>query len=337
MARWLMGCLALAAVAAAPPVRSPLLPGPVLRGQKGEQVESLALSRDGKRLVAYYEDRTKQQAACFLRDWDAAEGRARKRLSLEHDLTGLALSPDGKSLAFASSRSVHVWDASTLTERSKVALEQDLGPVANVRFSTDGKSLGCIHDKGASLFAVGPSSTERPFRLKKFMLGAVFSPNSHLLAAPDEQDVDLWDVTKEKVIRTLGEHRGVVKAMAFAPDGKRLAAAASRLTPQRRYFAEVRLWEVATGKLLRTIALGECYPTGLAFSGDGKWLVLVGGRGWKGPGRLSLFDAEGVERASRTFPRKEAVLDLASASAATRFATSHADGSIRVWDVRPGR
>jgi WD40 repeat protein len=337
MARWLMGCLALAAVAAAPPVRSPLLPGPVLRGQKGEQVKAIVLSRDGKRLVASYEDQTKKQATWCLRDWDTVEGRERKRASLERGAHALALSPDGKSLAFSSYETLHIWDASKLTERCRRDENNPSLSSTSVGFSTKGAFLSYVNHHGAAVFGVGRTKLKEVCRVKRFALGAVFSPTLHLLAAPDEQDVDLWDPTSQKVVRTLGEHRGVVKAMAFTSDGKRLAVAASRLTPQRRYAAELRLWEVATGKRLRTIDLGECYPTGLTFSGDGKWLMLVGWRGWEGPGRLSLFDVEGVERAARSFSRQEAVLDLASASAATRFATSHADGSIRLWDVRSGR
>jgi WD40 repeat protein len=337
VARWLMGCLALAAVAAAPPVRSPLLPGPVLRGQKGEQVKAIALSRDGKRLIASYEDRTQEEVTWCLRDWNAVEGRERKRASLKYGAHALALSPDGKSLACSLYGIIRVWDASKLTERCRRDESSESLSSTSVGFSTKGAFLSFVDRRGALIFGVGPTMLKEVCRVERFALGAVFSPTLHLLAIPDEQDVDLWEPTSQKVVRTFGEHRGVVKAMAFTSDGKRLAVAASRLTPQRRYAAELRLWEVATGKLLRTIDLGECYPTGLAFSGDGKWLVLVSRRGWEGPGRLSLIDADGVERAARGFSRQEAVLDLASASAATRFATSHADGSIRLWDVRPGR
>jgi WD40 repeat protein len=333
--RWLVGCLALAAAfAAAPPPRSPLVCVRVFPAAKGERLCVPALSPDGRLLASCHERFVGDGTEYTLRECSAIDGRVRRSCQAPVWMQSLAYSPDGKPLALTTGRGVYVWDLADLPPQS----EPDWGGRGSVRFSAKkGSTLGHVDRTMATVYDLGARKMTTVARLEVPTEGAVFGPDLSLLAVPDEQDVDLWDVAAKKVVRTLGEHRGVVRALAFSPDGKRLAALAHRLTPQRRHASELRLWEVRTGRLLWTADLGECYPRGLAFSGgDGGWLLAAARRGVDGPGLLRLFDADrGEQRAAYTFPPTETVVDVTAAAAVPRFATSHADGSVRLWDVRP--
>jgi WD40 repeat protein len=152
---------------------------------------------------------------------------------------------------------------------------------------------------------------------------------------PNHQDVDLWDVAKGKIVRSLLDHRGSTGAMAFSTDGKTLAVSTYRSTEEGDCVGEIRLWDVATGKLLRTIDLGVSHPAALVFSPDGKRIALADEHEPYGRGRLRLFDvATGKERARVELGWREAIDSLTFDPTGTSLGAVHRDGSVRLWQVR---
>ncbi len=102
----------------------------------------------------------------------------------------------------------------------------------------------------------------------KINIGRVaLSPDAKLLATTDQfGKVSLWDVETVKVVRTLdiGDSRWSL-ALAFSPDGKRIAAG------QRR----IRVFEVATGKVLATLEVAKRNVTSIALSADGQRIATA--------------------------------------------------------------
>jgi WD40 repeat protein len=84
-----------------------------------------------------------------------------------------------------------------------------------------------------------------------------------------DKTVRLWNVADGKGVKTLSGHPDVIYAIAFHPDGKRLASLG--------YAGNLFVWDVETGKPIfqQKIAPG-LLTFGLAFSPDGKRLAVTG-------------------------------------------------------------
>jgi WD40 repeat protein len=169
--------------------------------------------------------------------YDAAAGEGRKRLDVQAGGGSLALSPDGKLLAWVNH------DATvSVVEAATGAVVHQLGK-------------GYPKESKAALVAKG-------------VYAVAFAPDGKSLAAGGEYDntIRLWDLASGKPVREFEGHRGPVGGVTFTPDGRALASWSS-------WEREVRLWDTATGKERRRLQGHEERVTGLAISPDGKLLA----------------------------------------------------------------
>jgi WD40 repeat protein len=94
-----------------------------------------------------------------------------------------------------------------------------------------------------------------------------FSPIDNTLALHDEGSIHLWDVSKPKPRepRQLAAKNGRLNALAWGPDGKKLATAGKA--------GAAAIWDVASGKQIREWTL-PVEPKVLAFAPDGRHLAI---------------------------------------------------------------
>jgi WD40 repeat protein len=83
--------------------------------------------------------------------------------------------------------------------------------------------------------------------------------------------VRLWEAESGQETRRLQGHAGVVRAVAFAPDGRSLASAGSDAT--------VRLWEAESGRETRRLQGHSGEVWAVAFAPDGRSLASAGDDG----------------------------------------------------------
>src|SRR5262249_41638322 len=108
--------------------------------------------------------------------------------------------------------------------------------------------------------------------------------------------IHLWDLAAgQGTPRILRPHTGKIVALAYSPDGSRLASTSAFGGPEfmdARPGGELKLWAVATGRELATPRRNIAVFRWLAFSPDNHRLVLSPGGEWDVSGEAHVWDAE---------------------------------------------
>jgi WD40 repeat protein len=167
----------------------------------------------------------------------------------------IAFAPDDKTLAFGSGPAAIV--LGTATGQVKQTLQPATGSILGVAFSPDGRLLA-----GA---------------------GIAESLDSRLGTQRHGQ-VTLWNASTGAIVQTIDGPTGGAEKVAFAPDGRAVAAAGTGPARERRdkvrgarvrgHASEVRLWDVTTGKLIWSMEEESEAAFSLAFSPNGKMLAF---------------------------------------------------------------
>ncbi|HBI41263.1 MAG TPA: hypothetical protein DDY78_00195 [Planctomycetales bacterium] len=147
------------------------------------------------------------------------------------------------------------------------------------------------------------------------VFAAAFSPDGKTLATAGEttllpsgevdNSVKLWDAAAGTRIATLEGHAGIIRCLAFSPDGKTLAAGYNVFRQEDRGSSivgwEVKLWRVGGAKEIGVLKDKSLGLGALVFSSDGKTLAVAGG-GWeanKPVGEVSLWDVKSGRNTAR--------------------------------------
>jgi WD40 repeat protein len=233
----------------------------------------LAFSADGALLASSGPD--------SLRLWEPATLREVRRFgSTAGRNDRAALSPDGRILASMADGGVRLWETATGNPRAFLGGAEDEFACDPV-FLGDG-SIIAARDRGTSIRLWDPSTGRELRRIasKEMALLIEPSPDGRILAVAEaavhtqDRQVSLLEVATGQEVGRLEGHLGVLRALAFSPDGRFLATAADDRPRWRDQ--SLRLWDVASGRLLCRLDPHRSGVSALAFSPDGALLASAG-------------------------------------------------------------
>src|SRR5262249_37805949 len=138
--------------------------------------------------------------------------------------------------------------------------------------------------------------------------------------------VEVWDAITGKERRPI---RNNGSALAFSPDGKRLAAGG--------YRSDLTVWEVKTGQCALRVAVHYEYIDQAAFSPCGRYLAAVG-ESYEGSdkglvGEVRIWDLRTGKQQGLFRGKGAGVVQLAHSPDGKRLAVGQRDGTVLVWDV----
>jgi WD40 repeat protein len=227
-----------------------------------------------------------------LRIFGTSDGRELLRIDPEADLVfSVALSPDGKSVACSGETPsqagfIKVFDA--ISGRRLLTITGHKGPVRSVVYSPDGQLLASASDDGTA---------------------------------------KLWYANSGKLLRTIAGRDSSITAMcavAFSPDGRRLAGAILE-------DSTARMWDAATGRQLCELRGHTSNVTRLVFSPDGQRLATA-----SEDHTVKVWRTDTGQELITLVGHVDGVAGVAFSPNGERLASAGYDNTVRVWDSASG-
>jgi WD40 repeat protein len=152
--------------------------------------------------------------------------------------------------------------------------------------------------------------------------GPSFSPDSRLLAGGEGNTVKVWELLTGRLHATYTGHAQPVRAVAFRPDGRRLASTGQDWT--------VRTWDTGTGECLHVLRGHTAWGWSVAWTPDGRRLASASEdcqvRLWDLETGLQVLLLQG-----HTYP----VYRVLFSPDGRRLVSGSRDSTARIWDRGP--
>jgi RNA polymerase sigma factor (sigma-70 family) len=312
-------------------------------GDFGTHLRGMCLSPDGKTVLTL-----SHEGGGLVRVWETASGKELRQFGCD-SWSGMALAPDGQTLATYTNAAIRLWDPATGKELRRLAATGQ--QVQFVTFTPDGRTLiSGGDDKTIRFWEIATGREVRQFRdLPLGVCRIVVSPDGKTLAWVGAtkitgskgdgsiytvgfadrtvyfRDLSTGDDTGSlqcdgpPVDRAFGDPYGV-SSLAFSPDGKSLLTAGQDRS--------VRTWDLATRK--ERLRWPLSWVGSIAFSKSGELVALGNSAG-------VVFRNPSGKGTSPTLPGHYNCVNAAAFSpGGDTLASAAADGTIRLWEPATG-
>ena len=246
----------------------------------------------------------------------------------------IAYSPDGNSLAVASSVGIWLYDTQTYQERA--LLTEQTGEVTSISWSGDSSLLASASRDGVRLWDTATATlkvnlTEHHGEHMVPKLVAL-STDGTLLVSSDYHGIRLWDVSTLTLKATLKGHREQVGSISLSGDGRLLASGSW-------HEDTIRIWDVATATLKATFEGFGPGDKSVSLNTNGTRLA-AGGTASGGEYGWFLWDVENatqiatlIEYETPEGGSSQVPVDALSWSPDGTILAVGYGGIVRLWDV----
>lgn len=249
---------------------------------------------------------------------------------LDHAGTLFAFSPDGARIVTAlREHDLRVWRT---TDGTLVGtLRGHAAPVTTLSFSPDGRQIASGAGNGAVHLWNAESLELEHLRLghETAVTAIAFHPDGETLATGEHGGaVRMWSRSAARPLATL-PHAGELKAVAFSPEGSRVAVAVSDRDA-------VDIWHARAIERLRSLPLDGRSVAQLAFAPRGELLAAACGRNGE-DGDVLVWDARDGRLLATLAGHVRGAESVAFSPDGTRLLTTSREKVATVWEPRTGR
>ncbi len=243
----------------------------------------------------------------------------------------LAFSPDGKTIAVASSAGTWLYSADALDTAEDPLVIAGASAATTLAFSPDGKLLATGEQEAVRVWNLADQKEVFSFESYYWVESLAFSPDSKILAVGESDYViRLWDMEDGTQIRAQEGHTSTIYDLAFTADGTVLASTGAD--------GSIRLWDMSDGSEVTTIEAAYDYINSVAFSPDGKVLVSASDDDsihlWDtktGSEILAITEFQDTEGKDLSYTENMNTVDFTPDGKA--FAVGSDDDHVRIYDL----
>jgi WD40 repeat protein/tRNA A-37 threonylcarbamoyl transferase component Bud32 len=286
-------------------------------------VSSVAFSLNGQRIVSGSFDNT-------IKVWDATSGD--QFLTLKghtSGVTSVAFNRDGRRIVSGSNdKTVKIWDATTGLET--LTLTGHRREVTSVAFSPDGNRIVSVaHDGILKVWDAATGRETLSFKAHKFAVRVSYSPSGRQIASCGDETIKIWDAENGQEFLTLNGDTGLVRSVAYSPDGKQIVSGG--------FDGSLKIWDASTGKVTLTFkghpktpvsGVGFNSVNSVAFSHDGRQVVSC-----SQDKSIMIWEVATGQEILTLKGHTRWVSSVAYSPDGKQIVSGGVDGSLKIWDA----
>jgi len=297
-----------------------------------KDITAVAFSPDGKSIVT--------GGRKVAQRWDARTGipmggpmlHSTGSLDSDMEIKSVAFSPDGKILLTAGGGGGRLWNVATGRPigqplRAKPEVAGPFSTGASGVFRPDGRQVATWGNDPTARFwdpATGRLLRQLSTPGGILITAASFSRDSRRFVTGSAATAQVWDSTTLGPIGRPLRHQGVVRALVFSPDGRRLLAG--------DFTGIAQVWDVETGRPAGEPGRHRGQIEALAFRPDGKVVLTA-----SADHTARLWGTETGRPVGEPMIHADAVLAAAFSPDGRLALTAGADAVARLWDADTAR